>query len=117
MSELVKIQNGKELCHFGIPGMHWGVRRSPEELGHPTRPRRKPSHRDRAFNRSVIGATISLASALAIGYIGGPAAPAAAVVRRGAAIASGILWGNAFRIASMTPDEVKAKYPPYDPYD
>lgn len=35
MSELVKIQNGKELRHYGVKGMHWGVRRSPEELGHP----------------------------------------------------------------------------------
>lgn len=23
-----------ELCHYGIPGMKWGVRRTPEELGH-----------------------------------------------------------------------------------
>ena len=31
----------RELMHFGIKGMHWGIRRSPEQLGH-----RKKSEKD-----------------------------------------------------------------------
>lgn len=31
----------EELMHYGILGMRWGVRRTPEQLGHRTKKRRK----------------------------------------------------------------------------
>lgn len=29
------MNNSKSLCHYGIKGMRWGVRRTPKQLGHP----------------------------------------------------------------------------------
>lgn len=41
----------RELCHYGVKGMKWGVRRTPEQLGH-----RKPAKQvvAKSSNRSTI---------------------------------------------------------------
>lgn len=36
-----------ELYHYGVPGMKWGVRRSPEELGHNPISKRKQKKMDK----------------------------------------------------------------------
>lgn len=41
----------KSLLHYGVLGMHWGIRRTPEELGH--RPRRSAGDRIRSSIANV----------------------------------------------------------------
>lgn len=42
------------LSHHGIKGMHWGVRRSPEELGHPSPGSKKAQQDQRRNERAQI---------------------------------------------------------------
>lgn len=41
MYRIGEVEYGPELYHHGIKGMKWGVRRTPEELGHKVPPKRK----------------------------------------------------------------------------
>lgn len=40
--ELHDLNDTTELCHYGVLGMKWGVRRTPEQLGHKTKVKKTP---------------------------------------------------------------------------
>lgn len=42
-----------ELIHYGVPGMRWGVRRTPSQLGHKTRPKKKTGFLDKMSKKKA----------------------------------------------------------------
>ena len=48
-----KYRYASELCHYGVKGMKWGVRRTPEQLGH-TKKKRIDKHEKSSIIKDAI---------------------------------------------------------------
>jgi hypothetical protein len=57
-----------EIRHHGIKGQKWGVRRTPEQLGHPRSNKRRKKNRKKINKQVLAGAGIAVASA-GLGYL------------------------------------------------
>lgn len=65
----LKIQNGvqasDELYHYGIKGMKWGIRRTPEQLGHRTKTSAKVASAAKSAGSAVVRGAKKAGSAVA----------------------------------------------------
>lgn len=50
-----------ELYHHGIKGMKWGIRRTPEQLGHPRSEKKKTGTKKKNYKRASVRAKATTA--------------------------------------------------------